>query len=45
MENVKDKSWIQQKMMEWFMPVIAWYMKDHWKRGFAHDVQKQDIQD
>lgn len=41
--NVKDKTWLRQKLEEWLTWVYMWYKADDFEKSFAYDVRKEEI--
>jgi salicylate hydroxylase len=42
-ENVKDRSWFFQKVIEWMMWVFLWYKMADFESSMSYDVRKEDI--
>lgn len=42
-EHVKDRSWLEQKLLEWLMWIILWYKTDAWESSVAYDVREEKI--
>lgn len=42
-ENVKDRSWFMQKVIEWLMWAILWYKMDSFESSVSYDVRKEEI--
>lgn len=42
-EQVKDKSWLQQKFLEWMAWVFLWYMRDSFEASVTYDVRKEKL--
>lgn len=41
--NVKDKTWLRQKLEEWLTWVYMWYKADGFEKSFSYDVRKEPI--
>jgi 2-polyprenyl-6-methoxyphenol hydroxylase-like FAD-dependent oxidoreductase len=41
--NVKDKTWLRQKLEEWLTWVYMWYKAADFEKSFAYDVRKEEI--
>lgn len=42
-ENVKDRSWLAQKIIEWFTWLYLWYKADVHSSSTYYDIQKEEI--
>lgn len=42
-ENVRDKTWLRQKLEEWLTWLYMWYKADVFEKSFAYDVRKETI--
>jgi salicylate hydroxylase len=42
-ENVKDKSWFFQKIIEWLTWVFLWYKMADFESSMSYDVRKEEI--
>ena len=42
-EGVKDKTWLRQKLEEWFTWLYIWYKADVFEKSTAYDVRKETI--
>lgn len=42
-ENVRDKSWIEQKIAEFFTGWWLWWKKDVFEANFAYDVRTVEL--
>src|ERR1700712_2014929 len=42
-ENVKDRSWVFQKVLEWMMWAFLWYKMFDYESSFSYDVRKEPI--
>jgi salicylate hydroxylase len=42
-ENVKDKSWFMQKVIEWLTWVFLWYKMGAFESSLSYDVRKVEI--
>ncbi len=42
-ENVKDRSWFFQKVIEWMMWVFLWYKMGDFESSMSYDVRKEEI--
>ena len=42
-ENVKDRSWFLQKVIEWMMWVYLWYKMGDFEASMSYDVRKEEI--
>jgi 2-polyprenyl-6-methoxyphenol hydroxylase-like FAD-dependent oxidoreductase len=42
-ENVKDRSWLMQKVVEWLTWVFLWYKMDAFESSVSYDVRKEEI--
>lgn len=42
-ENVKDRSWFVQKIIEWLLWVFLWYKMDAFEASLFYDVRKEKI--
>jgi salicylate hydroxylase len=42
-ENVKDKSWLQQKIIEWLTSWFLWWKGHEMEARFKFDVLSQEI--
>ena len=42
-ENVKDRSWFAQKVIEWAMWIILWYKADAFTTSSGYDVREENI--
>jgi salicylate hydroxylase len=42
-ENVKDRSWFMQKVIEWLMWAVLWYKMGAFESSLSYDVRKVEI--
>jgi salicylate hydroxylase len=42
-ENVKDRSWFFQKVIEWMMWAFLWYKMGDFESSMSYDVRKEEI--
>ncbi|KAE9374241.1 FAD/NAD(P)-binding domain-containing protein [Stipitochalara longipes BDJ] len=42
-ENVKDRSWFFQKVIEWLMWLVLWYKWTPFESSMSYDVRKEEI--
>jgi salicylate hydroxylase len=42
-ENVKDRSWLFQKVIEWLTWVFLWYKMGDFESSMSYDVRKEEI--
>jgi 2-polyprenyl-6-methoxyphenol hydroxylase-like FAD-dependent oxidoreductase len=42
-ENVKDRSWFMQKVIEWLTWVFLWYKMGAFESSLSYDVRKVEI--
>jgi salicylate hydroxylase len=42
-ENVRDKSWLEQKLVEFFTSAWLWWRRDALEANFAYDVRDAEL--
>jgi salicylate hydroxylase len=42
-ENVKDRNWFMQKVIEWLMWVILWYKMGAFESSLSYDVRNVEM--
>jgi salicylate hydroxylase len=42
-ENVKDRGWFMQKVMEWLMWAVLWYKWGAFESSLSYDVRNEEI--
>jgi salicylate hydroxylase len=41
--NMKDRSWLMQKVIEWLMWAILWYKMGAFESSMCYDIRKEPI--
>jgi 2-polyprenyl-6-methoxyphenol hydroxylase-like FAD-dependent oxidoreductase len=41
--NMKDRSWLMQKVMEWLMWAILWYKLEAFESSMSYDIRKEPV--
>jgi len=42
-ENVKDRRWFVQKVLEWLMWLVLWYKWTSFESSMSYDVRQEEI--
>lgn len=42
-ENLKDKNWLQQSVIEWFTGWYMWFSRDRWEKSMTYDVRNEEL--
>jgi salicylate hydroxylase len=42
-ENVKDRSWFSQKVIEWLMWIVLWYRRNPFELSMSYDIRQEEI--